>query len=292
MSPRNIFLAVIAFFALFTALDVFYIVNQQQQALVLQFREAKRIVKEPGLYTKLPYIQDVVFFDKRILSIEPPAQQAILAEQKRLIVDAFARYRITDPLRFFQRLNNERRAADQIGILVNSSLRQVLGTVSMQEVLSADRAKIMNNIRDEVNNKVAVQEGYGVEIIDVRIRKADLPTETSQAIFARMRSERQQEAAQFRAKGQEQAQEIKSKAERERTALLAEATREAEITRGKGDREALRLVARASGKDPSFYSFYRALQAYRVTLANEDTAMVLSPDGSGFFRYFSQPKAR
>ncbi|MBI3419626.1 MAG: protease modulator HflC, partial [Proteobacteria bacterium] len=220
MKSKNILLVVAILAALFAVTDTFFIVNQQQQALVLQFREALRTIKSPGLYVKLPFIQSVVLFDKRILSIEAPPQEAILADQKRLLVDAFARYRITDPLRYFQRLNNERRAVDQISILVNSSMRQVLGTLTMQDVLSAERAKIMNTIRDEVNTKVSNEEGYGIEIVDVRIRRADLPDETSQSIYARMRSERQRQAAQFRANGQQQAQEIRSKAERERTVLL------------------------------------------------------------------------
>jgi membrane protease subunit HflC len=286
------FLTLIAIFLVaITLIDGLFIVRQQQQAIVLQFREAKRVVHKPGLYIKTPFIQNVALFDNRILSIEPPAQEVILSDQKRLVVDTFARYRIVDPLRFFQRLNNERRAADQISILVNSSMRQVLGTLTMQDVLSAERAKIMNTIRDEVNTKVSDEEGYGIEIVDVRIRRADLPAETSQSIFARMRSERQREAAQFRANGQQLAQEIRSKGERERTVLLATAQRDAEIARGEGDKEALQIVAQATGKDPNFYSFYRSLQAYRSTLANKDTSFVLAPEGS-FFQYFNQSRVK
>ncbi len=291
MTPKNIVTILVVLAVLFTVLDGFFVVNQPQQAIVLQFREAKRVIKSPGLYVKIPFVQSVAFYDKRILSIEPPAQEAILADQKRLVVDAFARYRITDPLKFFQRLSNERRANDQIGILVNSSMRQVLGTLTMQDVLSAKRNEIMTSIRDEVNNKVSFEEGYGVEIVDVRIRRADLPAETSEAIFERMKSERKQEAAQFRAKGQEQYQEIRAKADRERTVLLAEAKRQAEITRGEGDQTALHLVAQASAKDPAFYSFYRALQAYRATLAGKDTSFILAPEGS-FFQYFNNGRVK
>jgi membrane protease subunit HflC len=286
MTGKKLFMIAASAAILFTLLDSLFVVQQQQQAIVLQFRDAVRVVKEPGLSVKIPFIQNVAYFDKRLLPVEPPSQQAILADQKRLVVDAFARYRIVEPLNFFQRLNNERRAADQIGILVNSSMRQVLGTLTMQDVLSVKRAEIMNTILKEVNTKVSEEEGYGIEVVDVRIRRADLPAETSQAIFARMQSERQREAAQFRGTGQQQSQEIKAKAERERTVLIAEAQKQSEILRGEGDKEALQLVANATGKDPQFYSFYRSLIAYRGTLAQKDTSFVLSPEG-GFFRYFN-----
>lgn len=286
MQPRQILLGIIIILGLSTVTGSIFVVNQQQQAIVLQFREAMRTVRDPGLYFKIPFIQTVQFFDKRVLPLEPPEQEAILADQKRLVVDAFARYRITDPLKFFQRLNNERQAADQLSILVNSSMRQVLGTLTMKDVLSEERAKIMMAIREEMNDK-AKGADYGVEIVDVRIRRADLPLETSQSIFARMKSERQREASEFRAKGQEQSQEIKSKAERERTILIAEAKRKAETARGQGDEEALRIVAQATGKNPQFYAFFRSLQAYKETLANKDTSLVLSPDGE-FFRFFGQ----
>lgn len=286
MQPRHILLIIILILGLSTVSGSIFVVNQQQQAIVLQFREAMRTVRDPGLYFKIPFIQTVQFFDKRVLPLEPPEQEAILADQKRLVVDAFARYRITDPLKFFQRLNNERQAADQLSILVNSSMRQVLGTLTMKDVLSEERAKIMMAIREEMNDK-AKGADYGVEIVDVRIRRADLPLETSQSIFARMKSERQREASEFRAKGQEQSQEIKSKAERERTILIAEAKRKAETARGQGDEEALRIVAQATGKNPQFYAFFRSLQAYKETLANKDTSLVLSPDGE-FFRFFGQ----
>lgn len=286
MTPKNILTIILAVIGFATLTDSVYIVNQQQQAVVLQFRNAVRIIREPGLNFKIPYFQNVSFFDKRVLPLEAPEQEAILADQKRIVVDAFARYRITEPLKFFQRLTNERNAADQLSILVNSSMRQILGTLTMKDMLSEKRAKIMVDIRDEMNTK-AKDADYGIEIVDVRIRRADLPDETSQAIFARMRSERQREAAEFRAKGQEQLQEIKAKAEREKTVLLAEAKRQSETTRGEGDKEALRIVAQSTGKDPQFYSFFRSLQAYRETLANKDTALVLSPE-SEFFHYFGR----
>jgi membrane protease subunit HflC len=267
-------------------MDSVFIINQQQQAIVLQFREHVRTIREPGINFKIPFVQTVAIFDKRVLPLEPPQQLAILADQKRLVVDAFARWRIVDPLKFFQRLNNERTATDQLSILVNSSMRQVLGTLSMKDVLSAERAQIMLTIRDEMNRKEEASD-YGIEIVDVRIRRADLPEETSQAIFARMSSERKREAAEFRAKGQEQAQEIISKAERERTIILAEAKRQSETLRGEGDEEALKIMAAATGKDAGFYAFYRSLAAYRETLARPDTTLILSPS-SDFFRTFNR----
>ncbi|MDX1922194.1 MAG: protease modulator HflC [Alphaproteobacteria bacterium] len=286
MTPKQVFTAILIFFGYLFVSDSIFVVNQQQQALVLQFRDVVRTIHDPGLNFKIPFFQTIAYFDKRVLPLEAPEQEAILADQKRLVVDAFARYRITDPLKFFQRLNNERVANDQLGILVNSSMRQILGTLSMTDVLSEQRAKIMVAIRDEMNDK-AKSADYGVEIVDVRIRSANLPDETSQAIFARMISERKREAAEFRAKGQELSQEIKAKAEREKTVLLAEAQRKAESRRGEGDQEALRIVAQATGKDAQFYNFYRSLQAYRETMANKDTSIILSPD-SDFFRYFGK----
>ncbi|MBY0427772.1 MAG: protease modulator HflC [Alphaproteobacteria bacterium] len=286
MTPKQIFTAVLIFFAYMLASDSIFVVNQQQQALVLQFRDVVRVIQNPGLNFKIPVFQTVEFFDKRVLPLEAPEQEAILADQKRIVVDAFARYRITDPLKYFQRLNNERNTNDQLSILVNSSMRQILGTLSMTDVLSSKRAKIMLDIRDEMNAK-AKSADYGVEIVDVRIRSANLPDETSQSIFARMISERKREAAEFRAKGQELSQEIKSKAEREKTVLLAEAQREAETTRGQGDQEALHIIAQATSKDAQFYNFYRSLQAYRDTMANKETSIILSPD-SDFFKYFGK----
>ncbi len=286
MTPKQVFIAIVIFLGYMLVSDSIFVVNQQQQALVLQFRDVVRTIHDPGLNFKIPFFQTIAYFDKRVLPLEAPEQEAILADQKRLVVDAFARYRITDPLKFFQRLNNERVANDQLGILVNSSMRQILGTLSMTDVLSEQRAKIMIAIRDEMNEK-AKSADYGVEIVDVRIRSANLPNETSQSIFARMISERKREAAEFRAKGQELSQEIKAKAEREKTVLLAEAQRKAETKRGDGDQEALRIVSQATGKDAQFYNFYRSLQAYRETMANKDTSIILSPD-SDFFRYFGK----
>jgi membrane protease subunit HflC len=259
-----------------------FTVNEAQQALVLQFGEPMRIIREPGLKAKIPFIQEVRMLDRRVLDLDPPVEQVILADQKRLDVDAFARYRIKDPLRFYQTAGTEAIAETRLNSIVNSSLRRVLGSVTLLAILSDERARVMNDIRGQVNGEA---ERFGIEIVDVRIRRADLPEETSQAIFARMRSEREREAAEARAQGQEQAQQIRSRAERERTVILAEAQRDAQILRGEGDNQALRLIGEATSSDPQFYSFYRTLQAYRASLNQDDTTLVLSPTGE-FFRYF------
>ncbi len=262
-----------------------FTVNEAQQALVLQFGEPRRVIAEPGLKFKLPFVQEVRILDRRVLDLDPPVEQVILADQKRLDVDAFARYRIHDPLRFYQTAGTEAVAETRMNATVNSALRRVLGNVTVMTVLSEDRAKIMSDIKAQVN---AEAQRFGIEIVDVRIRRADLPQETSQSIFARMRSEREREASEARAQGQEQAQQIRARAERERTVLVAEAQRDAQILRGEGDNTALKLIAEVTSKDPEFYGFYRSLEAYRKALNKDDTTMVLSPN-SEFFRYFGKP---
>lgn len=262
-----------------------FTVNEAQQALVLQFGEPRRVIREPGLKFKVPFIQEVRILDRRVLDLDPPVEQVILADQKRLDVDAFARYRIHDPLRFYQTAGTEAVAETRMNATVNSALRRVLGNVTVLAVLSDERAKVMNDIKLQVN---AEAQRFGIEIVDVRIRRADLPEETSQSIFARMRSEREREASEARAQGQEQAQQIRARAERERTVIVAEAQRDAQILRGEGDNTALKLIAEVTSKDPEFYGFYRSLEAYRKALNKDDTTMVLSPN-SEFFRYFGKP---
>ncbi|WP_448188873.1 protease modulator HflC [Azospirillum sp. sgz301742] len=260
-----------------------FTVTQAQQALVVQLGAIKREIQEPGLHAKIPFIEDVVYIDRRVLDLDPPVEQVILADQKRLDVDAFARYRIIDPKLYFQSLRTEQAANAQMGSVVNSAMRRVLGSVTLLAVLSDERPRVMNDIRTQVN---AEAKQRGIEIVDVRIRRADLPEETSQAIFARMRSEREREAAEARAQGQEQSQQIKARAERERTVILAEAQRDAQIQRGEGDNQALKTIADATSSDPQFYGFYRSLEAYRKALNKDDTTLVLSPNGE-FFRYFN-----
>lgn len=260
-----------------------FTVNQTQQALVLQFGEWKRTIQEPGLHAKIPFVQNVVFLDARVLDVDPPVEQVILADQKRLEVDAFARYRITQPLQFYQSVGNEMVAEQRLAATVNSALRRVLGNTTLLNVLSKERVTVMTDIKAQVNQEAA---RFGVEIVDVRIRRADLPDATSQAVYERMRSEREREAREARAQGNEQAQQIRSRAERERTVILAEAQRDSQVLRGEGDNQAIRILAESAGKSPDFYAFYRSLDAYKAAMKGDNTQMVLSPD-SDFFRYFN-----
>lgn len=282
MNPRLVIIAAVVIAAGVVAASALFTVDETQQALVLQFGDPKRVIQTPGLKAKLPFIQDVTWFDRRVLELDPPVEQVILADQKRLRVDAFARYRIADPLRFYTSVGSEAIAEQRLKPVINASLRRVLGNVTLSSVLSDERLQIRDDIRDQVNGEA---EQFGVEVVDVRIRRADLPEETSQAIFARMRSEREREAAEARAQGQEQAQQIRSRAERERTVILAEAQRDSQRLRGTGDEEALRIIARATQNGAGFYDFYRSLEAYRNTFSAGGTTLILSPD-SDFFRFF------
>ncbi len=283
ISNRTLIIAGIAVaFGAFLLSASLYTVTEMQQALVLQFGEPMRVIQTPGLKAKFPFIQNVVLIDRRILDVDPPVEQVILSDQKRLDVDAFARYRITNPLKFYQSVGSEHIVEQRLASVVNSALRRVLGNVTLLAVLSQERTKVMADIKGEVNNEA---KDFGVEIVDVRIRRADLPEETSQSIFARMRSERERDAAEARAQGQEQSQQIRSRADRERTVILAEAQREAQKARGEGDKQALKIISDATAQDAHFYAFYRSLEAYRNALRTEDTTLVLSPNGD-FFRYF------
>lgn len=261
-----------------------FIVPQTQQALVLQFGEIRRTVRDPGLQVKLPW-QSVMYYDKRLLDLDPPVQSVILADQKRLDVDAYARFRIIDPRLFNQRVRDEANARTRLAPIVNSSMRRVLGNASLANVLSTDRDRIMADIQKEVNDAA---RDFGIEIVDVRLRRADLPQQTSEAIFNRMRSEREREAKEARAQGEEERQRIQSRADRDRAVLLAEAQREAQTMRGEGDGLAVKIYADAFGRDPNFFAFYRSMQAYRESMSGGDTTMVLSPEMS-FFRFMSNP---
>jgi membrane protease subunit HflC len=272
-------LSIVASLSLFT-------VNQTEQALVLQFGELKRVIKEPGLKVKIPFIQTVVYLDNRVLDLDPPAEEVIASDQKRIVVDAIARYRITDPLKFFQTVGNELGMQARLGRVINGSLRNVIGNYTLLDVLSERRAAIMTEIKGQVNTEMA---SFGIDVIDVRIRHADLPQANSEAIFQRMRSERDREAKQARAEGAEIAQRIRAQAERERTVILAEAQKTAQIARGEGDAQSVKIYADAFGKDPQFFAFYRSMEAYKKAFGDGDnTSMVLSPD-SEFFRYFGNP---
>jgi membrane protease subunit HflC len=274
-------LAVVAVVGLFIAMTSLYTVDQREQALVLEFGEPKRVVDAPGLKAKLPW-QDVVTFDKRLLDYDAPAEEVIASDQKRLVVDAFARYHIVDPLLFYQTVNNEAVLRPRLGSIINSNLRRVLGTAPLNAVIAEDRAELMLRIRDSVRAEAAA---FGIRVEDVRIKRADLPQANSEAVFRRMQTERQQEAAELRAKGAQQAQRIRAEADRESVVIVADAERDSEILRGEGEGESNRIFAQSYGKDPDFFAFYRSMQAYQVALGNDDTTLVLSPD-SEFFRFF------
>ena len=265
------------------SLSAFFTVNQTQQALVLQFGEPKRTIQEPGLAFKLPFIQDVIYYEKRVLSLIPQdAEEVILSDQKRLQVDAYARYQIEDPLLFYQTVRNELGARGRLEAIIDSSVRRALGRETLASILTGQRNDITRSIGEEVNASVS---SLGIRIIDVRLRRADYPTATSQNIFNRMKSEREREAKEFRATGEEEAQKIRADAEKTRTVIISEAQREAQQTRGEGDGEAIKIYADSFGQDAEFFAFYRSMEAYRKSIGNSDTSMVLSPDSS-FFRFF------
>jgi modulator of FtsH protease HflC len=273
---------VAAYLSLFT-------VSQTEQAIVLEFGNPKRVIEEPGLHYKIPFVQNVAYFDKRILDIETGTQEVIASDKKRLVVDAFARYRIRDPLRFYQTLRNEAGAQAQIGSLLDSSLRRVLGASSFQAVVRDKREELMRTILKQVNHEA--KDSFGVLVVDVRIKRVDLPKANMQAIFLRMQTERQQEAAEFRAEGEGAARRIKATADREVTVIKANATGEAERIRGEGDAERNRIYAEAYNKDADFFGFYRSMQAYESALKAGDTRLLLTPD-SQFFQYFNDASGR
>lgn len=267
----------------FLAYNTLFIVQQTQQAIVLQFGEPKRTVQQAGLNWKMPFIQNVIFYENRVLSmVSQGSEQVILSDQKRLEVDTYARYAIVDPLKFYQTVRTVRTAQERLEAMVDSSVRRVLGNQSLVEILSEQRNEIITTIRDEVNTSA---ETLGIRIVDVRIRRADYPDATSQNIFNRMKSEREREAKEFRATGEEEAQKIRATADKQRAVILAEANRESEIIRGSGDSKSIAIYADAFGVDEQFYSFYRSMQAYRASFADNPTSMVISPD-SDFFRFF------
>ena len=262
-----------------------FTVYQTQQALVVRLGQPVRVVTEPGLNFKVPLIDSVIGIDKRILDLENPAQEVIASDQKRLVVDAFARYRIQDPLRFYQTVNTIQGANSQLSVLLNAALRRVLGESTLTHVVRDDRAQLMARVREQLDREARV---YGIQVVDVRIRRADLPEQNSQAVYQRMQTERQREAAEFRAQGSQKSQEIRSKADRDVTVLIAEAQSKAEQVRGEGDGERNRIYADAYGKDPDFFAFYRSMAAYEHGLKGSDTRFLLKPD-SDFFRYFGNP---
>ena len=267
-------------------LNALFTMNEREQGLVLQFGEPKRVIKSTGLHFKIPLIQNVVRYDKRILEYDLPVEEVIAVDKKRMLVDSFTRFKIVDPLEFYKTVGTESSVRNRINSNVISSLRRVVGRVTLDELLSEERSNIMENIKIEVNNEAS---RFGIEIVDVRIRRADLPEANSQAIYERMISERVREAKEFRAKGSEIAQKIRAEADKDKTVILAEATKKSEILRGEGESEAVSIYAGAFEQDPDFYSFYRSMQAYGNVLGEDGTTMILSPD-SEFLEFFNNSK--
>jgi modulator of FtsH protease HflC len=285
MNRRNgIIAGVVALAVLILLMGSLFTVHQTRQALILQLGNPVRVIDTPGLHAKIPFIQAVEFYEKRVLDFDAPSVELVLGDQKRLVVDAFARYRISSPLRFRQSAGSELAFRGRLEPIVFSSLRSVLGGVSLFQVLSSDRVPLMGKIRDEANRAL---NQFGVQLVDVRIKRADLPPENSQAIFRRMQTERDREAKELRAQGAEIGQRIRARADRERRVIIAEAQKEADIVRGQGDAESIRVFAEAFGQDVQFFDFYRSMQAYRNSLADGTTSLVLSPQNE-FFRYFNE----
>ena len=266
----------------FTLMGAVYVVNQYEQAIVLQFGEPMRVVQEPGLKFKVPFIQNIVYYDTRLLNLDPPAQEIVLGDKKRLDVDSFTRYQIVDPLKFYKTVRTELQAQSKLEEIVNSSVRNILGRITLQELLSEKRSEIMTNISNAVKNDAAQ---IGVKVAEVRIRRADLPIEVLQAINDRMKAERERDAKEARAQGMQAAQQIRAKAEKESTIIVAEAEKRSQIIKGEGDKEATRIWNEAASVDADFYAFYRSMEAYKKAMANGKSEMVLSPD-SAFFKYF------
>ena len=273
--PVIIVIGIAIYLSLFTVKEI-------NQAIVLQFGDPKKVIAEPGLKYKIPFIQNVVYLDRRILSLDPAPEEVIASDQKRLIVDAYARFKIVDPLKFYISVGDERVARSRLATIINSRIRSVLGKQSLATLLSEDRTKQMAIIQEGVNVEA---EKFGITIIDVRIKRADLPQANSEAIYKRMQTEREREAKEFRAKGAEMAVTITSTADKEVTVLLANAKKQSEIMKGEGDGQRNKIFAKAFGKDPEFFSFYRAMQAYETALIGGDTSLILSPD-SDFFKFF------
>ena len=279
--PLIILIAATIYFSVF-------IVKEVNQAIVLQFGDPKRIIMNPGINFKIPFIQNVVFLDKRILNLDTPPEEVIASDQKRLIVDAFARFQIVDPLKFYISVGNERVARSRLSTIINSRIRSVLGTQELQTLLSKDRSKQMASIQEGVNNEA---ENFGIKIVDVRIKRADLPQANSDAIYKRMQTEREREAKEFRAKGAEMAAEITANADKEVTVILANAEKSSQILKGEGDGKRNKIFADAFGQDPEFFAFYRAMQAYEKALIGGETSLILSPD-SEFFKFFGNIKQK
>ncbi|HKF99526.1 MAG: protease modulator HflC [Xanthobacteraceae bacterium] len=281
-------LAVLAIVAVIVGYGSLFSVYQTRQAIVVRLGQPVRVVTEPGLNVKLPLIDSVISIDKRILDLESPAQEVIASDQKRLVVDAFARYRIHDPLKFYQTVGSIEGANSRLNTLLISALRRVLGESSFIQVVRDERPQLTQKMREQLDREA---QAFGIDVIDLRIRRADLPEQNSQAVFQRMQTERQREAAEFRAQGSQRSQEIRARADRDVTVLVADATSRAEQIRGEGDAERNRIFAEAFGRDTDFFAFYRSMQALEAGLRHNDTRMLLKPD-SEFFRFFVDPSGK
>jgi modulator of FtsH protease HflC len=281
-------IAVAILLLLMVGYGALFTVYQTDQAIVVELGQPVRVVTDPGLHYKFPLIDSVIYVEKRILDLENPAQEVIASDQKRLVVDAFARYRITDALKFYQSIGALEGANARLSTLLNSALRRVLGEASTTDIVRDKRAQLMSQVRAQLENEA---QSFGIAVVDVRIRRADLPEQNSQAVYQRMQTERQRQAAEFRAEGSQRSQEIRAKADRDVTVLIAEAQSKGEQTRGDGDGERNRIYAEAYGRDQDFFAFYRSMQAYENALKSTDTRMLLRPD-SDFFRYFGDPMGK
>jgi len=273
---------------LIAAYTAMFTVQQTEQALVVRFGDPVRVIREPGLNFKVPFFDAAIKLDNRILDLENPAQEVLASDQRRLVVDAFARYKIVDPLKFYQSVGSIQAANVQLSALLNAALRRVLGEVTLIQIVKDQRAELMRRSREQLDHESGA---YGISVVDVRIRRADLPEQNSQAVYQRMQTERQREAAELRAEGAQRAQEIRSRADRDATVIVAEANSTAEQVRGDGDAERNRIFAEAYSKDQDFFAFYRTMNAYEAGLRSNDTRFVLKPDSS-FFRFFSDPTGK
>jgi modulator of FtsH protease HflC len=289
-------IAVILLLAVIVGYGTLFTVDQTNQAIVVRLGQPVRVITDPGLNVKVPFVDSVIYIDKRMLAVESQAQEVNVQSQdkssaaevgERMVVDAFARYRITDALKFYQS-GGATVATQQLRIFLNSALRQVLGDATLPDVVRNKREELMAQIRDQLDQKA---KQFGIQVVDARIRRADLPVKNSEAVYARMQTERQREAAEFRAQGSQKSQEIKAKADRDVTVIVAEANQQSEQIRGEGDGERNRIFADAYGQDPGFFTFYRSMQAYERSMQKGDTNLVLRPD-SDFFRYFGDPNGK
>ena len=278
---------IVASIAMFVLVSSMFTLNQTEQVLILQFGEPIRVIKKPGIKFKLPFLQDAVFFDKRIVDLGIEDQEVIASDQKRLIINAFAKYQIIDPLKFYTTVGTLQGLSSKLSGILDSSLRQVIGEVTLSELLTENRGVVMAKIRDVVSQQAEI---FGVKIVDVRIMRADLPKENSDAIFARMQTEREKEAREIRANGAEEADKIRAEADKEKTIILANAKKQADLLRGNGEAEAIKIYANSYGRDPEFADFYRSMNAYKEVFKSEKTKMVISPDGE-FFKYFDSLKS-